>query len=148
VKVLGPHGILLGMTFSFYKRGVVYKICSRSLININFIKFIPKVSDLESITNWRLITLLNVSCKVIVKYLALQIHYILPQIIRLKKMGFIRGQSIFDNVVVVFEVMEWAKYLGLKAFFIKLDFANSYEHVEWPFIVAMLHALGFGHLFV
>jgi hypothetical protein len=87
------------------------------------------VGDLELITNWRPITHLNVSYKIIAKDLALQLCYILPQIIKLEKMGFIRGKYILNNVVVVFKGMEWAKYMGLKAFFIKLDFENSYEHV-------------------
>jgi len=68
-----------------------------------------------------------------------------------KSLDWRKWVSLEENlylIVVVLEVMEWAKFLGLKAFFIKNYFANSYEHVEWPFIVTMLHALGFGHLFV
>jgi hypothetical protein len=37
---------------------------------------------------------------------------------------------------------------GLKMLFIKLDFEKVDDDIEWPFILAMLWALGFAKFFV
>nr|KUM50953.1 hypothetical protein ABT39_MTgene799 [Picea glauca]QHR90568.1 hypothetical protein Q903MT_gene4593 [Picea sitchensis] len=44
--------------------------------------------------------------------------------------------------------MEWARSTSLEALFIKIDFEKAYDRVEWPFILAMLKALGFGLAFI
>lgn len=79
------------------------------LINKGNIKFIPKSGDLEDICNWRPITLLNVSYKIIAKALALKIHHLLPQIVCPEQTGFIKSRFILDNIIVVWEGMEWAR---------------------------------------
>jgi hypothetical protein len=61
-----------------------------------------------------------------------------------KQKGFIREKFILDNVEIVWEGMECARYLRLKALFITLDFEKMYGHVERPFISPMLWALNFG----
>jgi hypothetical protein len=44
--------------------------------------------------------------------------------------------------------MKWDKSLGLKDLFINLNLKKSFDRVEWTLILAMLHALKFGPLFV
>ena len=44
--------------------------------------------------------------------------------------------------------MEWAHKSKQKAIFLKIDFSKAYDHIEWPFILAMLQALGFGPNFL
>lgn len=44
--------------------------------------------------------------------------------------------------------MEWARRSNQKVVFIKIDFAKAYDRIEWPFILAMLQALGFGLNFI
>jgi hypothetical protein len=44
--------------------------------------------------------------------------------------------------------MEWARNQALEAMFIKIDFEKVYDRVEWPFILTMLKALGFGPYFI
>ena len=48
-------------------------------------------------------------------------------IIQPKQIGFIRGQYILDNVIVVWEGMKWTWTLGLDAFLMKIDFDKSYD---------------------
>ena len=80
-----------------------------AIINKGNVKFIPKASDLEDIyINWRPITLLNVSYKVIAKALALKIQHLFPLIVHPEKTGFIKSRYILNNIIVVWEGMEWA----------------------------------------
>lgn len=44
--------------------------------------------------------------------------------------------------------MEWAHKSKQHAIFLKIDFAKAYDRIEWPFILAMLKALGFGPNFI
>ena len=44
--------------------------------------------------------------------------------------------------------MEWARKSKQSLVFLKIDFAKAYDPIEWPFILAMLLALGFGPNFL
>jgi hypothetical protein len=92
--------------------------------------------------------LLNVSYKILLKALALLLCFILPQVIWSDQTGFVQGRFILDNMVAIWKGMKWARYLGLKGLFIKLDFRKAYDWVEWSFILAKFQALGFGQFFI
>lgn len=49
-----------------------------AIINKGNIKFIPKARDLELISSWRPITLINVNYKIIAKVLDLKLRLSLP----------------------------------------------------------------------
>ena len=72
------------------------------------------------------------------KALSLKIRHMLPLIVRPEKTGFIKSRYILDNIIVVWEGMEWARKSKQKAIFLKIDFAKAYDRIEWPFILAML----------
>lgn len=70
-------------------------------INKGIIWFIPKLQDPKLITSWRLITLLNVSYKILAKALAMHLKHILPKIICPKQTSFFRGRFILDNIITI-----------------------------------------------
>lgn len=80
--------------------------------------------------------------------MALKIRHLLPQIMHLEQTDFIKSRFILDNIIVVWEGMEWAKHSNQKAISLKIDFAKAYDHIEWPFILAMLKFLGIGPNFI
>ena len=118
-----------------------------SMLNKGNIKFIPKPEDPKMITNWLPITLLNVSYKTIVKALGLKVWPLLPLIIRPEQIGFIMGRYILDNVIIIWEGMEWARSSNHDTIFIKIDFKKAYDRIEQNFIIDILDALGFGPIF-
>jgi len=91
---------------------------------------------------------LNVSYKIIVIAITLKFRSILPLIIQPEKIGFVKGRYILDNVIIVWEGMEWTHKFGKEALFIKIDFEKAYDRVEWNFILNMLKDLGFGPLYL
>lgn len=138
MQILKGHvGIVKENLLQVYKE-TIKKQTLGACINKGIIWFIPKPGDPKHITNWRKITLLNVYYKILAKELAIHIKNILPKIISLKKIGFIRGHFILDNVVTTWESMEWACCLGLNTLFIKIDFVKAYDRIKYPFILAML----------
>ena len=80
--------------------------------------------------------------------LSLKIRHLLPQIIHPEQTGFIKSRYILDNIIDVWEGMEWARHSKQQAIFLKIDFAKAYDRIEWPFILTMLEALGFGPTFL
>ncbi|KAH9312921.1 hypothetical protein KI387_027956 [Taxus chinensis] len=120
----------------------------RNCINKGNIKFIPKVGNPELITNWQPITLLNVSYKIMAKALALWVASLLPKIVRPEQSGFVKGRFILDNLIVVWEGLEWARASLQKVVFLKIDFEKAYDHIGWSLILVMLKGLGFGDFFL
>jgi len=60
----------------------------------------------------------------------------------------VQGRYILDNVITIWEGMQWAQSLGQDALFIKIDFEKAYDRIEWRFILAMLQVIGFGPYFL
>ena len=125
-----------------------YSYSLGSIINKENITFIPKAGNPKDICNWRPITLLNVSYKIISKALSIKIRHLLPQIIRPEQTGIMKSWYILDNIIAMWEGMEWARHSKQHAIFLKIDFEKAYDWIEWPFILTMLYALWFGPTFL
>ncbi|XP_059076993.1 uncharacterized protein LOC131876187 [Cryptomeria japonica] len=152
-KAPGPDGLLV----EFYKANLNW-ICSDLLdiynealgkgslgnvINKGTIKFIPKDGDKALVKNWRPITLLNVSYKILAKMLAVRLEKILPKFICPTQTDFIKGRYILENLITSWEAMEWSKVSDQDTTMFLLDFEKAYDRVEWDFIIMMLEAFGF-----
>ena len=78
-------------------------------INKGIIKLLPKDGDKALIKNWRPITLLNVSYKILAKILALRLINILPKFFCATQTSFIKGRYILENLITYWEAMQWTK---------------------------------------
>ena len=116
-------------------------------INQGLIKLLPKDGDKLQVKNWRPITLLNISYKVIAKLLANRIAKVLDSIISVTQTGFIKGRFILENLVTSWEAMHWAKVDNQNSAMILLDFEKAYDRIEWHFVIAMLKQFGFPDYF-
>lgn len=112
-------------------------------INQGLIKLIPKEGDKTLVKNWRPITLLNVSYKILAKVVANRLIRILPKIISPTQTGFVKGRFILKNLVTYWESLEWAKASSQNGAMLLLDFEKAYDRIEWGFITQMLDSLGF-----
>lgn len=144
-KSPGPDGFPI----EFYKMNIdwvpddltkLYEeaICKGTLgkeINQGLIKHIPKDGDRTLIKNWRPITLLNVSYKILSKAMAIRMEKILPKIISPTQTGFVRGRYILENLITCWESMNWAKITGQNGAMLLIDFEKAYDRIEWGFII-------------
>lgn len=55
----------------------------------------------------------------------------LPAIIQPKQTCFIQGHFTLDNIITIWEGMEWAHKSHQATMFIKIDFEKSYDQIEW-----------------
>ncbi|XP_070665131.1 uncharacterized protein [Malus domestica] len=74
---------------------------------------------------------------------------VLPKVISQNQSVFVAGRQIFDNILVVHELlhsMQHGNEDGVNFMAMKLDMAKAYDRVEWSFLNAMMHNLGFADI--
>lgn len=70
----------------------------------------------------------------------------MDSIISCNQSAFILGRSISDNIMIAHEILHSLnKFRKRKKgkMAVKLDMSKAYNRVEWPFIEAVMKALGF-----
>lgn len=76
-------------------------------LNETFITLIPKIKNLVSMVDFRLINLCNVVYKILSKVLVNHIKPILNALIGDTQSAFVSQQLITDNIIVALEVFHW-----------------------------------------
>lgn len=113
-------------------------------INKTIITLIPKVARPTSIKDFRPISLLNVSYKVITKLIANRLKSIMPSISGTQA-SFVEGQSISDNIIVIQKIIHSTRHkIGKVGWMtIKVDLEKAYDRLSWDFIEDTLFDVGF-----
>ena len=101
-----------------------------------------KGGDRLKLTNWRPINLLNISYKVLAKALQMRLQPILIEIISFDQSAFLPMRFILDNILLTSETMAWAEQTGQPFIFLKLDFSEAYDMVDWGFVFRAMVEFG------
>ncbi|XP_074300458.1 uncharacterized protein LOC141631726 [Silene latifolia] len=119
-------------------------------LNDTHLVLIPKVTNPETISQFRPIGLCNVSYKIISKILANRVKKVLPHLISETQSGFVPGRQITDNIVVFQEAIHsMRKKTGRIGFMaIKIDLEKVYDRLRWSFIRDTLQDMQFSILLV
>ena len=106
------------------------------------IKLIPKKeTEPFYIKNWRPITLLNCDYKIAAKSLANRLKNVLPNLISSDQTGFMKNRFIGENVLLIENVIRYAKEKNITGLLLFLDFEKAFDTIEWPFIFRTLEFL-------
>jgi hypothetical protein len=116
------------------------------MLNVTHIALISKNIAPRCVSDFRPISLCNVSYKIIAKVLANRLKMVLPRVISDNQSAFIPGRLITDNIVAAYETLHsmhsrmWSKvgFMG-----IKLDMSKAYDRVELSFLEAVMHKMDF-----
>ena len=120
--------------------------CMPEGVNATSIVLIPKISNPTKKSDYRPITLCNVTYKVISKCLVNRMRPLLDDIISVEQSAFIPGRMITDNALVSFECLHYIKQEKdpTKSFCAyKLDLSKAYDRVDWGFLEQVMQRLGF-----
>lgn len=154
-KAPGPDGIL-ALFFKEYWRIVGRDVVSmvhdffnggRLLAELNhtFLVLIPKVDHAQTVSQFRPISLCNVSYKIIAKLLASRLKRFLPRMISMHQSAFVPGRLIQDNSIMAHEIFHsfQSKKSKKGSMALKIDMSKAYDRMEWDLILLALKMYGF-----
>jgi hypothetical protein len=110
---------------------------------VGIISTIFKSGDKDKIDNRRPITLLRVDYKILSKILTKRLNNFMNLLINPLQIGFVHGRSIYDNVIILDQMI---KKKSTKI--ISIDFQKAYDSISHQSIAVILHHIGLPDKFV
>ncbi|CAI5479578.1 unnamed protein product [Closterium sp. Yama58-4] len=102
-----------------------------------------KKGDKEQLNNYRPITLLNFTYKVLARVVADRMKSVLHMVISPEQYGFIPGRRLSDAVALVADIIEGAKNGKKDWYLLLVDFQKAFDSVSREFLFSVLEKMGF-----
>jgi len=103
-----------------------------------------KKDDPLSLKNWRPISLLNLDYKIATKALSNRIRKVLPNILNEDQTCGVPGQSIFNNLFLLRDMINYVRLKHLPAAVIGLDQEKAFDRINHSFLQRVLAKFNFG----
>ena len=97
-----------------------------------------KGKDRRHISNWRQISLINVDAKIGSKAIARRLQEVLSDIIHHNQNAYVKGNSIFDVVRSIDDVLEFTEQKKIKALMLAIDFKKVFNSLNRSFMFETL----------
>ena len=94
-------------------------------------------------SDFRPISLQNISPKIASKMLTSRLQPLVPSLIHDDQTGFIKGRSISENFIYAADIIQSCHKRKAPAIVLKLDFRKAFDSVSWSALDLVLDAKGF-----
>lgn len=101
------------------------------------------MESLESMGDYRPISLINSSLKIISKLLANRLRRVIDSLVDTTQSAFLKGRCILDNIATAEKLILSIHNRRLPGYILKVDFAKAFDLVDWDFMLNLLKARGF-----
>lgn len=108
-------------------------LCPKQLLHLSSLLSL-RLLILGILSNTNLFAWLDISRKLLSKVLASCLKKVIGRLVSLEQSDFIPGRSIYDGVLVVNELLDFAKRSKRDYMVMKIDFERSYDYVNWDFL--------------
>ena len=110
------------------------------------ITILPKANKQRKfLKNWRPISLINVSYKILSSCIANRIKLVLPYLIHEDQKGFLSGRYIGENTRITYDVLHAAKTNNIPGMLLIIDFEKAFDSISWNYMYKVLNFFKFGH---
>jgi hypothetical protein len=109
-----------------------------------FVALIPKINSPLELKDYRPISLLGCLYKLLAKVLARRLARVMDPIISQNQLAFLKGRNLGDGVLVINEIVDFAKKSNFECLILKVDFEKAYDSVDWGFLMYMMERVGMG----
>ncbi|XP_058761431.1 uncharacterized protein LOC131634822 [Vicia villosa] len=130
---------LMKLCNDFFSKGTLVKAISSS-----FLALIPKKKNPQGLSEYRPICLVGSIYKILAKILAARIRGVLDKVISTNQTAFVPGRSMMDGVLMVNEILDWAKRKKKGCLLLKVDFEKAYDSISWNYLRWIMRRMGFG----
>ncbi|WJX28141.1 hypothetical protein P8452_16895 [Trifolium repens] len=104
--------------------------CLPKCLSSYFLTLIPKVKSPQSLGDYRPISLLGCIYKMVAKVLAARLASVMDDLVPKTQSAFLKGRQLVEGVMVVNEVIDYAKKTRKKCLIFKVDFEKAYDSVD------------------
>ena len=110
---------------------------------------LPKTGKARNLLkNWRPISLLNTTYKIISLCITNRLRPILDRIISHNQKGFLQGRTISDCTRVMYDIIWDCEHNLVDGLILLVDFQKAFDSLSWKFIHETLKKFNFGENFV
>ena len=110
---------------------------------------LPKTGKARNLLkNWRPISLLNTTYKIISLCITNRLRPVLDRVISHEQKGFLQGRTTADCTRLMYDIIWECEYKNIDGLILLVDFEKAFDSLSWTFINETLKKFNFGKNFI